>query len=134
MGEEEEAAAIEQRNKGAYEKGYEFGKKLMDESIRFSKLEPVVDSVTYHIPLDGQLVGVEDLDWSGFAGEAFDPFKILSAVEGVSDVEYNGHFGNNVYFTAESDEARDNFRRVLHEVLEGLPDARRLIEEKYEDG
>lgn len=37
--------------------------------------------------------------------------------EGISNLEFNGHFGSNIFFDAENDAARDAFVKVIHDCL-----------------
>ena len=40
-------------------------------------------------------------------GEQISLFEILNAMEGVSDSDYNGHFGSFVYFTVNAEQVND---------------------------
>ena len=59
-----------------------------------NKLKAEITEVQFAICIDDYEADVCDLDWGGFFGEDFDPAKILEAVPGATDIDYNGHFGN----------------------------------------
>ena len=40
-------------------------------------------------------------------GEQISLFEILNAMDGVSDTDYNGHFGSFVYFTVDAKQCED---------------------------
>lgn len=37
--------------------------------------------------------------------------------DGIDAIEFNGHFGNYIYFRAENDKARDDFMNVIHDCF-----------------
>jgi hypothetical protein len=82
-------------------------------------LKAKVVSTTYQVPIDPDIFDRVFMQADRYDDRVFDR---LAAVEGVSDPEYNGLFGNNIYFTAESDSARVMFLLELAKVIEDYKD------------
>lgn len=82
------------------------------------KAKAEVTAVCYKVCIDEYKVNVCDLDSNVFDHtDGFDPFEILKSVDYIDMIEYNGHLGNYVYFRALYNEARDEFLKVLDDVL-----------------
>lgn len=82
------------------------------------KLE--VTSTYYVVRLEGWPVDIDDLDAADDVLDDLGPYKRLCALGGIDDVDWSGFYGNNVYFRADSDEARDSFVEELRTVLEEI--------------
>ena len=51
-------------------------------------------------------------------GEQIALFEILNAMDGVSDTDYNGHFGAYVYFTVNAEQCNDgNTLRLIGDII-----------------
>lgn len=95
--------------------------------LRNPKLEADCDctNASYAVCIDDYEADVCDLDSLFHRG--FNPFHILDAVNDVDSVDFNGHFGNIVYFRVEGHTERkrnaikNRFLRVLHQVLLRVP-------------
>ncbi len=81
------------------------------------KLVAVPQRISYAVKIRMAVFRKLALGHTDKQSEAFDT---LNKVPGICQLDYDGHFGNYVYFTADSDVERDEFMKVLTEVLESL--------------
>ena len=102
-----------------------------------------VSQVTYSVAIEGyyeaDVCDLCELDTSDEHGVLKGPNETLIAVEGVDWVDYDGHFGNNVFFRvdgdteAERNAAKERFIGVLHLLLLGVPELLEKAREADED-
>ena len=84
--------------------------------MKIKKLVPKPMDIRWDVAVPLDLFCVLD---AGFDRDWLDR---LEAVDGVHKVDYDGHFGPQVYFTtrAKNIQARDNFIRVLTAILKEI--------------
>jgi hypothetical protein len=75
-------------------------------------------SLTYKIdiPLDKFIL----LERADDEHDDMTPYAQLKKVEGVWDIEYNGHFGNHIWITVAKENDRWEFIKTLEKILASL--------------
>ena len=73
-----------------------------------------IESTNYSFSLYG--TGIEVTQLENY-DEAFDRLNCLSRI---SNIEYGGHFGDYVFFTAEKDKDRDFFIHLLLKIIKEI--------------
>jgi hypothetical protein len=61
---------------------------------------------------------IMDADSLGETGENL--FYKLDAIEGVSGIEYDGHFGANVWFTVDNEHDTGKLHNQIEEIINGF--------------
>ncbi len=79
-------------------------------------LVPQVTQVSYCVPIPlkvfrDRCCGPMEMDHRTYK------YMMDRKPHGIDGVEFNGHFGSNIFFNAENDAARDAFVKVIHETL-----------------
>jgi hypothetical protein len=92
------------------------------------ELKAGATGVCYAVCLDGLDVDVCDLDdVSSLTNWEFEPLEILDKIPDIANIDWNGHFGNYVYFRVDGhtvgqrEKTKQAFLAKLAEILEETP-------------